>query len=223
MRGIFGPAAWRGRIHLLFVLTAVLISGGPAVPSWVGLDSGAIAAETPADAGRFLAELSLRAVKELTEEGLEDDEKQQRFRRLLNEGFDVPAIARFVLGRYWRTASQSERRDFLQTFEDSMVYRFLPVLGDYAGDTLQVEKVRPFGKTQNVFDVESQLKRREGPPISLNWRVHKGAKGYQILDVLAEGVSVAVTLRAEYRSVLKQHGGKVSELNRILRDKIAGL
>ena len=104
-----------------------------------------------------------------------------------------------------------------------MVFRFLPILGDYAGDTLEVQKVRPFGKTPDVFDVESQLNRREGPPVRIHWRIHKDAEGFQILDVLAEGVSVAVTLRSEYRSVLKQHGGRVAELNRILREKIAGL
>ena len=223
MRGGFGSGGRYGRVRLVLVLTAALVFGGPVAGSWVGPALPAAAAEVPRDAGSFLAELSQRAIAELTEEGLTEDEKQRRFRRLLNEGFDVPAIARFVLGRYWRSASESERRDFLQTFEDSMVFRFLPILGDYTGDTLEVHKVRPFGKTPDVFDVESQLNRQEGPPVRIHWRIHKDAAGFQILDVLAEGVSVAVTLRSEYRSVLKQHGGKVGALNRILRDKIAGL
>ena len=218
MRGVVSSAARCVRGPALILLLGIFMTGAFAASR-----PGAEAAEMTADAASFLSELSQRAVAELTEDGLAEDEKQRRFRRLLNEGFDVPAIARFVLGRYWRSASEAERKDFLQTFEDSMVFRFLPILGDYAGETLEVRKVRPFGKTDNVFDVESQLNRREGPPVGINWRVHKNAEGFQILDVLAEGVSVAVTLRSEYRSVLKRHGGKVSALNRILRDKIAGL
>ena len=104
MRGGFGSVGWCGRVSRIFVLAAVLMFGGPVAESWVGpvlpvTAPVAAAAEVPADAGSFLSELSQRAITELTEEGLAEDEKQRRVRRLLNEGFDVPAIARFVLGR----------------------------------------------------------------------------------------------------------------------------
>ncbi len=181
------------------------------------------AAQDFADAGAFLADLSHRATVELNESGLSEDEKQRRFRVLLNEGFDVAAIGRFVLGRYWRGASDGERKEFLRTFEDMLVFRFLPILGDYTGDTLLVDTVRPFADTSNIYSVESELKRKSGPPVRLDWRVHQGDAGYRILDVVAEGVSVAVTLRSEYNSVLKQNGGKVSELIATLRKMVAGL
>lgn len=176
-----------------------------------------------ADAGAFLADLSRQATDKLNESGLSEDEKQRRFRALLNEGFDVEAIGRFVLGRYWRGASESEQQEFLGTFEDMLVFRFLPVLGDYTGDTLMVDKVRSFAEASSIYSVESELKRKSGPPVRLDWRVHKGDAGYRILDVVAEGVSVAVTLRSEYNSVLKQNGGSVSELNAALRKMAAGL
>ena len=98
-----------------------------------------------------------------------------------------------------------------------------PVFGDYAEDALRFGKVRPFGKTPGLFNVESELTRPEGPSVCLNWRVYKGPKGYRILDILAEGISVAVTLRSEYGSVLKRNGGNVSALNKTLRDKFTGL
>lgn len=210
-----GAAARIGRVVAVSLFFAAMIVAG--------LGTRAPAAQSPGDAGTFLSDLSKEAMVQLTEPGLSEDEKQRRFRALLNQGFDVEAIARFVLGRYWRQASESERRDFLKVFEDSMVFRFLPILGDYTGDVLQVGNVRPFGQTRDMYSVESELLRREGPPVRVDWRIHKGAAGYQVLDILAEGVSVAVTLRAEYSSVLKQNGGSVAALSQALRDKIAGL
>lgn len=181
------------------------------------------AAGSFANAGAFLTDLSQRATRELNQAGLSDEEKQHRFRALLVEGFDVAAIGRFVLGRYWRGASDGERQEFLQIFEDTLIFRFLPILSDYTDDTLQVDSVRPFAGGEKIFSVESRLKRKSGPPVRLDWRIHQGVSGYQILDVVAEGVSVAVTLRSEYNAVLKQNGGKVSELNAALRKMIAGI
>ena len=181
------------------------------------------AAQGPTDAGAFLADLSERAMAELSQADLAEAEKERRFRVLMREGFDVNAIGRFVLGRYWRKASPHEQQEFLIVFEDSMVFRFLPILGDYTGDVLQVGAVRPFGQAPNIFSVESQLQRKEGPPVHVDWRVYKRDEGYRILDVVAEGVSVAVTLRSEYGSVLKQNGGNVSALSSTLREKMAGL
>ena len=210
--GKLGLVPRMGRAVFL-VLTVMMAVELCAYPSF---------SQASGDAGAFLSEFSKRAMAELNEPGLSEAEKQVRFRALLNEGFDVEAIARFVLGRYWRSASDAERQEFVHIFEDSMVYRFLPLLGDYAGDVLQVQNVRPFGDEPGLFNVESELRRRDGPPIRITWRIYKSARGYRVLDVLAEGVSVAVTLRAEYGSVLQQHGGSVTALTKVLREKIAG-
>ena len=215
MPGGIGSSARMGRAIGVTFLCVVMIVAAPGARG--------IAAQGPADAAAFLADLSAKAVNQLDAPGLADDEKQRRFRLLLNEGFDVKAIARFVLGRYWRGASEQERQEFLNVFEDSMVFRFLPILGDYTGDILAVGTVRPFGQTPGLYSVESELQRREGPPVRVDWRVYKGPTGYRVLDVLAEGVSVAVTLRSEYRSVLKGNSGSVAALNQALRDKMSGL
>ena len=53
-------------------------------------------------AADFLSNLQERAIAELGDDSLNNDQKEDRFRALFNESFDVPAIGRFVVGRYWR-------------------------------------------------------------------------------------------------------------------------
>lgn len=175
------------------------------------------------DAGGFLTELTGHAVARLTESGLTDAEQKLRFRGLLNEAFDLPEIGRFVLGRYWRRADAAQRSDFLEAFEDMMPHRFLPLFSKISGDKFDIGPARPYKNNPNFVSVESKLRRVEGEPIRVNWRVRKRGEGYKIVDIIAEGVSIAVTLRSEYVSVLKQTAGDIGALTRVLREKAKGL
>ena len=174
-------------------------------------------------AGGFLTELTDRALAQLTESGLTDAEQKLRFRRLLNEAFDLPEIGRFVLGRYWRRADAAQRSDFLDAFEDMMLHRFLPLFSKFSGEKFDIGPSRPYKNNPDFISVKSKLRRLEGEPIQVNWRVRKRGEGYKIVDIVAEGVSIAVTLRSEYVSVLKQTGGDIDALTRVLREKAQGL
>ncbi len=187
------------------------------------LFAGQARAQSMQDASRFLAELTDRAVDQLTEPGLSDDELERRFRNLIGEGFDLPAMGRFVLGRYWRRASEAERAAFLATFEDLIVHRFLPLFAEYSGNKISVGVARPFKSNPKFINVSSELLRDEGEFIRINWRIRRRDDGYRIVDIVAEGISIAVTLRSEYTSVLKQNGGDIGALVRKLRAMIEGL
>lgn len=199
-----------------------VVAGLATILLWpcIWAQAGAGTAEAP---DVFLAELTDRAVAQLTEPGLAQQEQEGRFRSLLNEGFDLPEIGRFVLGRYWRRASETERNEFLAAFEDMMLHRFLPMFSEYSGEKIDIGTIRPFSNNPDFVSVTSQLLRSEGEPIHVDWRLRKRGQGYKIVDVVAEGVSIAVTLRSEYLSVLKQKGGSVAALTRVLRAKVSGL
>jgi phospholipid transport system substrate-binding protein len=199
---------------------------GP-VPLALGLALALVALIGPVraapEAGQFLSNLSSRAIAQMTEPGLSDAEKKQRFGALVDEGFDIPAIGKFVLGRYWRNTSPAEKDEFLATFKDMMVSRFLPVFDDYSGERLKVGVVRPFAEGTNIISVSSELARPNGEPVKVDWRLLlQPDGGYKIVDIIAEGVSIAVTLRSEYTAALKNNNGNVADLTRILREKIAG-
>ncbi len=174
-------------------------------------------------AGGFLIELTDRALAQLTEPGLAEAEQERRFRRLLNEAFDLPEIGRFVLGRYWRRADAAQRSDFLGAFEDMMLHRFLPLFSKISGEKFDFGPSRPYKNNPDFVSVESKLLRAKGEPIHVNWRVRKRDEGYKIVDIVAEGVSIAVTLRSEYVSVLKRNGGDIDALTLVLREKAKGL
>jgi len=66
----------------------------------------------PADAVAFMNQLWDRAVILLNNK-TDAAIRMARFRELFHADFDCPGIARFVLGRYWRTASNEEQQEFV--------------------------------------------------------------------------------------------------------------
>ena len=57
------------------------------------------------------------------------------------------------------------------------------------------------------------------PGIKVNWRVRKKDNVHKITDVVVEGISMSVTQRDEFVSVIRQRGGKVRGLLNALHKK----
>ncbi len=178
-------------------------------------------ANKPKDAGEFLIFFGERALTELQDSSISEEEKEARFRRLLNEGFDIKTMGKFILGRYWRSADEAQRAEFFEVFEEVALQRFLPIFEDYSRDSFTVVKVVQDDKKPEISTVLSKIKQPKGPKVEVNWRVRNRNETYQVLDVAAEGVSMLLTLRSEYNTVIKNAGGKVEALIKLLRKKVA--
>lgn len=209
----------RRRSDYLFPILAGLISAGVLV---LALGAWRAAAQTadPQAAADFLSALQDRAVEELIAENASLDERGERFRLIFRENFDLDAIGKFVVGRYWRGAADQERTDFLAVFEDVMVQRFLPLLTHYTGEKFQIAMSKEDSRNKDMVLVTTRLARDEGEPYRVNWRIRLKGGSFKVLDIIAEGVSMAITLRSEYNSVLKTSGGSVTALTDALREKL---
>jgi phospholipid transport system substrate-binding protein len=183
---------------------------------WLLPAAAAIDASQAAD---FLAELQEKAALRLGDASISSEEKEQNFRQLFNENFDVPVIGRFVIGRYWRSASDADKQAFLRAFEDAMVQRFLPLLAENSSERFKIGTVTP--RSEKDVLIDSRIDRDGAEPYRVAWRVRETDGTFKILDIVAEGVSMAITLRSEYGSVLKNNGGNLPQLTDALRDKAA--
>ena len=145
-------------------------------------------------------------------------ERDQRFRSVLREGFDMESLSRFVLGPHWRTASDAQKKEFMKLFEDWIVSAYGERFSQYSGEQFKVVGQRP--ESAAVTLVTSQIVRPNGgPPIKVDWRVAKQGNEYRISDVVVEGISLMVTQRQEFASVIQRNGGQLEALLKILRQK----
>jgi phospholipid transport system substrate-binding protein len=195
---------------VLLIALPVLIAVGPAIAAPAG------AADAKATA--FMNHLWNRAL-ELLNKKAPAAERQAQFRELFHNDFDSPGIARFVLGRYWRTASPEEQKEFLRLFEEYVVYVYTARLSDFEGEQFKINGARP---DQGSVIVSTDVITPGAPtPLKVDWRLVNDDGAYKISDVIVEGVSMLVTQRSEFASIIQRHGGQVQGLLDLMREKTA--
>lgn len=172
---------------------------------------------TAQDARAFVGTLGEQAI-EVLGPGVSPAQRLARFRELFHNDFDVPGIGRFVLGRYWRTATPQEQQEFLGLFQEYIVRAYSVRLGEYGGEPFRVTGARPNGEETVVT---SEIIRPNGSRVGVDWYLIDGGGRYKITDVYVGGVSMKVTQRDEFASVIQRNGGRVDALIAQLRQKLA--
>lgn len=195
-----------------FLLTGLLVFTATA-------SSAASPPVNPADAVAFMNQLWDRAA-ELLNKKTDPAIREARFRELFQQEFDAPGIARFVLGRYWQTASEEEQQEFVKLFEDYVVFVYTVRLSDFSGQTFKVRGSRSDG--DGVIVSADVITPGNSAPLRIDWRLVTDDKGtYKINDVIVEGVSMTATQRSEFASVVQRNGGQVRSLIAMMREKTA--
>jgi phospholipid transport system substrate-binding protein len=189
------------------VLTACVLIVGAFAPAILA---------AAADPAAVINNLGNRALEVLGKNAT-PAQRVARFHQLFREDFDVPGIARFVLGRYWKTATAEQQEEFIKLFEDYIALVYSSQLSAYSGETLKVTGSRadPEGAI-----VASEIIRPTGaPPVKVDWHLADQNGTYKIRDVAVDGISMAVTQRSEFASVIQRNGGQVQGLIAMLREK----
>jgi phospholipid transport system substrate-binding protein len=67
--------------------------------------------------------------------------------------------------------------------------------------------------------VSSEIISPSEAPVKVDWRLITDGGVFKISDVVIEGISMMVTQRSEFASVIQRHGGQVSGLLSLMREK----
>lgn len=158
----------------------------------------------------FIGKLADDGIGFLGDASMDDAQRRGAFKKLLNNNFDMNTIARFSLGRYWKTASDAQKKEYLSLFNKMIIEVYAQRFSDYEGQKLEVRGSRPEGSADIL--VNSVIVQPSGPEVSVDWRVRKKGGAYKVVDVIVEGVSMAVTQRSDFASVIQRGGGDMNVL-----------
>ena len=206
-----------GRLTLMLARRVLLAVAVGCLIGWT-MPAPAVAADDPA---AVVTALGNKALAEIKNGAAARPQMEANFKELLNAYFDVPSISRFVLGRYWRAATDGERAEFTQLFEELVVQSYAARFSQYSGETFKVDKVVKDQPDPGDAIVHCQVQAAGQEPVRAEWRLKSNGGHYRIVDVKIEGVSMVQTFRDEFASVIRTNGGTVAGLNEALRKKIA--
>jgi phospholipid transport system substrate-binding protein len=186
------------------------------------LPLGAAGAQGQGDPRAFMTDIGNRVLKIINDKAAPEAQRKQQFTQLVEGAFDVPRIARFVLGRYWRTASDQEKQQFEGAFETYMISVYWSRFTSYNGEGFKVTGSQDQG-SKNVTVTTDIMRPESGqPPVKVTWYLSKSGTSFKIEDASLEGVSQALTYRDEFSSIIEQNGGKVSALISKLNERAKG-
>jgi len=164
----------------------------------------------------FIQKMGQDAISFLANDSLSQSQKEQKFRALLNDNFDMRTIGRFALGRNWRVATQAQKREYQSLFKDMIVRIYAQRFNDYDGQDFVVNTSRPTGKSDYL--VPSLIVPPSGPKVKVDWRIREKNGQFKVIDVIIEGVSMSLTQRSEFASIVQRGGGDVAVLIAHLRE-----
>ena len=165
----------------------------------------------------FVEQLGKEVIETVSDEKLSDSQRRSNFRYLYLNAFDNFYISRFVLGRYWKRIDKSVKEEFVKTFNDYIVSTYAPKFKGWQGEFKAVDALIE----KNFYNVKMNVINKDGPVLKLIWKIYLDKnKNFKILDVNIDGVSMLVTQRAEFMSVIKNHPDGVVGLIKAMKKKI---
>jgi phospholipid transport system substrate-binding protein len=133
------------------------------------------------------------------------------------QAFDVAGIGRAVLGKNWGKARDDQRREYMGLFPKYVAKFYAIQFSDYSGETFVTKASRTTSDGAAIVNAEIGDPQEE--PIKLDFIVQTTGQGLKVIDVKVEGVSLLVTKRSEFDSVVAQKG--IDGLIQAMRQKVS--
>jgi phospholipid transport system substrate-binding protein len=172
-----------------------------------------------AKAENFIKNITQQGIEELVNSNVSAAEKNARFTKLFNQDLDLDFIGKFVLGRYWRTATPQQRKDFIDVYRKLNIQTWSARFDEFKGRHFEFLGTESSKSPDQIF-VNTQVPMDEGAPAQVKWRVKETNGQMRVVDIIIENVSLAQTSRSEYTSYIQKSPNGIDGLIADLRSRL---
>ena len=133
------------------------------------------------------------------------DQKRDEMVKLIDSIVDSEWVAKFVLANDYKSASEKQKERFRSLYHEFMIHTYAPSFKGYNGENFKVMDAVQQGK---YFMVKCLFIRKDSSKVNVAFRLKRNKDGssFSILDVIAEGVSLIETQRAEFGATIANKG-----------------
>ena len=199
MNGIIGTVA----------VVAMLGAAPLAVTSAQTAEKPAAAAAVPGPSPQQLIQkVSQDLLRDLDANRATYKKEPQKLRALVDKhllpNFDVDYAARLVLGKHWRSASEAQRKRFIDAFYQSLMRNYGDAIVEFQENQL---KILPFrgDPASGSATVRTEIM-RQGTPVPVNYSMRATPQGWKAWDVTIEGISYVKNYRTDFGAQADKEG-----------------
>jgi phospholipid transport system substrate-binding protein len=195
-----------------FVLACVTLAGGLSiVPEARAQQAQPAAAATVPGPGpqELIQKVSQDLLRDLDANRARYSQEPQQLRALVDRyllpHFDVDHAARLVLGKHWRTASEDQRKRFIDAFYQSLMRNYGDAVLEFRADRLQVLPFRG-DLSSGSATVRTEVRRDGGAVVPVNYSMRATPQGWKAWDVTIEGISYVKNYRTDFGAQAEKEG-----------------
>ena len=135
----------------------------------------------------------------------------------INKNFAGAGIAKFVAGQAWSFADKETKKEYIDIFKRHLALNIASLMQGYSNQEYELINSK-YDEKNKVSMIDMKIYSDTGN-LLVTWRVKKSKDRYFVIDLIVADISLVVTKRSEFNSMLKKIDGNLSELNDILRSQ----
>ena len=139
--------------------------------------------------------------------------------------FDFISMSKWVLGKHWNTASETQRLEFIAQFKALLVRTYARALLEYSGQNIKYYPVEQ-NPQSNLAVVKTELTSSSSAQLPILYRMHQKNEEWKVVDIAVDGVSLVTTYRGSFATQIKKNGfdsllNELSKKNETLGNSIS--
>jgi len=194
------------RSGFIRIVAGVLLATGLGSGAAMAADAPVVANDDPGKLIQTAAEGMLKDLEVNRDSYRKDPAKLNALvEKYLLPYFDTQYSARLVLGKHWRTATDDQKKRFVDAFYQSLLKNYGSALVEFTSDRMKMlpAQIDPKGDSAQV---RTEIKRSNGTRIPVNYVLRKTPEGWKAWDVVIEGISYVKSFREDFGAEIDQKG-----------------
>ena len=135
----------------------------------------------------------------------------------INNNFAGAGIGKFVAGKSWSNASKETKKNYIKNFKRHLALNIASMMQSYSGQEYTLLNSEVDSKNKITL-VEMEIFSETGSLI-VTWRIKKSKDRFFVIDLIVADISLVVTKRSEFNSMLKSVDYSLLEFNKILEEQ----
>lgn len=168
------------------------------------------------DAKAYVDRVATQVLDVVKDDKASEGDKQSRIEKIFTDKVDINFVAKFVLGKHWREATPDQQKDYVAAYQPFILKNYASKLAKYSGQTYELKTARLDGDASIVPMI---IHDTDGKDVQVDYRLRADSKGFKIVDITVEGVSLLTTQRSEFNGIVERKG--IDGLIEALKNQVA--
>lgn len=147
-------------------------------------------------------------------ESISNVERFEYIEKTINTNFAGSSIAKFVAGQAWGPAEKETKKRYIKLFKRHLALNIASMMRAYSDQTYSLISLKN-DNTNNIILIDMEIQDQSNK-LLITWRVKEAKDTFYIIDLLVANISLIVTKRSEFNSMLKKVDYNLKSFNEIL-------